>query len=178
MANNIPKAKDLSGLSIYQDPKKGTIFYDFITRRSFLISNSDVKTYMISTTILPVCVLLTFLIKSFVSLDLIKSILLFIVLFIAGEILFRVLFVYKLTEIENYTPPKKENIIDYLANNYSKTRLIILLLLLILLIAMMPTYAKLTNFTGTNLYIIYFATLLAIIGAILTLLAIIRQSKR
>ena len=178
MANNIPKAKDLSGLSIYQDPKKGTIFYDFLTGRSFLISNRDVKTYMISTSILPVCVLLTFLIKSFVSLNLVKSILLFILLFLIGEILFRVLFVYKLTEIENYKPPKKENIINFMAANYSKTRLIILLILLVLLIFMMPFYANYTHFEGINLYIIYAATLVAIVGAILTILAIIKQSKQ
>ena len=178
MANNIPKAKDLSGLSIYQDPKKGTIFYDFFTGRSFLISNSDVKTYMLSTMILPVCVLLTFLIKSFISLNLVKSILLFIVLFVIAEILFRVLFVYKLTEIEDYRPPKKEGIINFMAANYSRTRLIVLLILLLLLTIMMPLYAHVSNFQGGDLYVTYAVSLAAIAGMVLSILAIIRQSKK
>lgn len=177
MANNIPKAKDLSGLSIYQDPKKGTIFYDFITRKSFLISNRDVQSYLLSTYIMPVSVLLAFLFKSLFSLDLLKSILAFIAIFILLEILFRIFFVYKLTEIENYTPPKKENIIDSMANNYSKTRLIILLILLILLIFMMPTYAKLSNFEGINLAIVYLATFLTIVGFNITLIALIKKIK-
>ena len=41
--NNITKASDLSGLFIYQDPKKGTVYYDILTKKGYVLTSSDVK---------------------------------------------------------------------------------------------------------------------------------------
>ncbi|MBQ1287199.1 MAG: hypothetical protein IIY22_01440, partial [Erysipelotrichaceae bacterium] len=54
----IIKASDLSGIFIYQDPKKGTIYYDILSRKGYILTSSDVSTYTIYTAMLPLCLVL------------------------------------------------------------------------------------------------------------------------
>ena len=174
MPKNNLKPKDLVGLFIYQDPKKGTIFYDILTRRSFIITNSDVKTYMIYSSMFYFCILAAFGIMSLFSLGFVDALIIFVVLYILSMLAFRFFYFYKLTEAENYTPPKRDDIITSMAKNYSVQRLSLLIVLLLLLSVMMPLYAKNIQMTGINLYGSYVLSGLTVIGAIISLLALIK----
>ena len=70
MANrNQRKASELRGLSIYQDPKKGTIYYDWLTKKGYQLTSSDVGTYSLSQAFLPVAIVLAYGLYRFFSMD-------------------------------------------------------------------------------------------------------------
>ncbi|MBR4461352.1 MAG: hypothetical protein IKS51_02070 [Erysipelotrichaceae bacterium] len=174
--NNI-KPKDLVGLFIYQDPKKGTIWYDFITKRTFVITSSDVKTYMIYTSMFSVCILAAFACMSIFSLNYVDTLIVFVVLMLLSMILFRIFYFYKLTEIEGYKLPKRDDIVTAMANNYSKTRLTVLIFLLLALAILMPFYAISENMTKINRYGSFALSGIAVIGIIISILALIKQKN-
>ena len=177
MPRNNLKPKDLVGLSIYQDPKKGTIWYDFITKRTFVITNSDVKTYMIYTSMFSVCILAAFASMSFFSFSYVDALIVFVVLFLLSMVLFRIFYFYKLTEIEGYKLPKRENIIASMASIYSQGRLTALVFLLLALSVAMPLYAITSKMTGVSLYGSYVLAGIALIGSVLSVLALLKQRK-
>ena len=177
MPKNNLKPKDLVGLCIYQDPKKGTIFHDFLTRRSFIITNSDVKTYVIYSSMFSICVLAAFGIMSLFSLGYVVALIIFVATYILVMIVFRIFFFYKLIEVEDYTPPKKDDVITAMAKNYSVQRLSLLIVLLLLLAIMMPIYARNVQMTGINLYGSYVLSGLTVLGAIISVLALIKSKK-
>ena len=173
----IIKANDLTGLFIYQDPKRCTIFYDIITRKGYIITSSDVKTYTIYSAMLPLAIIVAFLIGSLFNLSTLSSFIIFLALFVLYEGAFRIMFFYKLPVAEKWKPVKKENIIMYLARGYSETRLLILIVMLILLSILMPLYANSEHFSGLNLYVVYGVTIVTFIGAIISIIALITKKK-
>lgn len=177
MPKNNLKPKDLVGLSIYQDPKRGTIWYDFITKRAFVITNSDVKNYMVYTSMFSICILVAFAFMSFFSLNYVDALIVFVVSYILLMILFRIFFFYKLIEVEGYKPPQREDLITMMANNYSKSRLTVLIFLLLALSILMPLYAINENMTSVNRYGSYVLSAIAVIGIILSVLALLKQRK-
>lgn len=173
----ILKARDLTGLSIYQDPKRGTIFYDIFTKKGYILTSSDVKTYTIYTSMLPLCFIVSFAATSFFSLSYTAGAIIFLVLFIAVLVLFRVKFFYTLPEATDWKPVKRENIFVWMAMNFSKNRLIILIFLLIALTILMPLYSKMENFTGFTLYGGYAVSVVTFIGAIISIISLIVKIK-
>ena len=151
----IIKASDLSGMYIYQDPKRGTIFYDIITRKGYILTSSDVKTYMIFTAMLPLCLVLALGMLSLFPNNYVIPVICFLVMFITYQVLFRVLFFYKLPVAENWHPLKRENIFISMARNFSKPRLLLLIGMLTVLSILMPIYTKMQNLSGINLYASY-----------------------
>ncbi len=178
MANSrIIKAKDLSGLSIYQDPKRGTIFYDIFTKKGYILTSSDVKTYTIYTAMLPLCFIVAFAAMSLFKLDYIVALIIFLVLFIAVMILFRVKFFYTLPEAEGFKPVKRENIFVYIARTFPKNRLIVLIMMLVALTILMPIYANMENVEGVNLYGSYVVSAATLIGAIICTIALVVKNR-
>ena len=151
----IIKASDLSGMYIYQDPKRGTIFYDILTNKGYILTSSDVKTYTIFTAMLPLCLVVALGSLSLFSNNYLMALIIFAVLFISYELLFRVFFFYKLPEAENWHPVKEESIFVQMARNFTTPRLVILIVLLSVLSVLMPLYARMQNFEGMNLYAMY-----------------------
>ena len=175
MAKQKLRASDLRGLFINQDPKKGTVYYDIFTRRAFILTSSDVKTYMTYTAMFPLSVLIGFAAMSIFKLNYIYGFIIFAVAYILFMILFRVFFFYKLIEVENYVPKNKGNMISFLADNYSSQRLLALTILLLLLTIIIPFNVMLQNMEGINKYGSYLASLITGIGTIISLLAIKKQ---
>ena len=169
----IIKTKDLAGLTIYQDPKRGTIFYDIFTKKGFILTSSDVKTYTIYTSMMPLCFIVAFALSSLFSLGYIATIIIFLVLFIAMMILFRVKFFYTLPEAENWKPVKRENIFVSMAMNYSRNRLIALILMLMALTILMPLYANMEKYDNINLYGSYAIAVVTLIGAIICTISLV-----
>ena len=90
------RANDLSGLFIYQDPKRGTVFYDYLTRKGYILTSSDVGMYTLYQMMLPLCLLAALGVVSFIGVSYPTALIVFLVLFILSEILFRIFFFYKL----------------------------------------------------------------------------------
>ena len=171
------KASELSGLFIYQDPKKGTIFYDILTRKGYVLTSKDVKKYVLYTSLFPISVLVSIFVMSTFKLSFVQTALVFAGIYLIGAIYARFMFFYKLPVADKWKPFKKESIVSQLANNYSSTRLIILLILLLLLTVMMPIYPSVTEMNTLNQYACYILSGVTAVFAILTIMALIKQKR-
>lgn len=174
---NTIKASELNGLSIYHEPKKGTIFYDIFTRRAFILTNGDVQNYFLYSAVLPMSILLSFTAMSLFSLSYVDVIIIFLIAYILGAVLFRIFFFYKLPEIKNWTPPKREGLANYMAKNFSRKRLLVLICLLLALAVLMILYAYQQGYTGLNLYASYLLSAVTSILAGYSILAIFKQKE-
>ena len=144
MANRrIIKASDLSGFSIFQDPKRGTIFYDIISRKGYILTSSDVRTYTLYTAMLPLSIVIAVLAMSMFNLNYVTTFFIFLGLYLISFLAYRFAFFYKLPEATNWKKVKKESVFLYLARGYSKARLGVLIFLLAALTILMPIYAML-----------------------------------
>lgn len=168
----IIKASDLSGMYIYQDPKRGTIFYDIITRKGYILTSSDVKTYTIFTAMLPLCLVLALGMLSLFPNNYVIPVICFLVMFITYQVLFRALFFYKLPVAEKWHPLKRENIFISMARNFSKPRLLLLIGMLTVLSILMPIYTKMQNLSGINLYASYIVEALTVIVDFISIIAL------
>ena len=173
----IIKAKDLAGINIYQDPKRGTVYYDWFTKKGYILTSSDVKTYTIYTSMMPLCILVAFAASSLFSLSYVVAIILCIALYAAVAVLFRIKFFYKLPEATNWHPVKKENIFISTARNLSIVRLVIIIVLLTALTIMMPIYASIEGMSGFNLFGTYLVTAATVVGLIIIIVSLILKIK-
>ena len=173
----IIKAKDLAGLNIYQDPKRGTIFYDVFTKKGFILTSGDVKTYTIYTSMLPLCFIVAFAATSLFSLNYVGAFAIFAVLYTAVLIIFRVKFFYTLPEAEGWKPVKRDNIFVWMAMNFSRNKLFLLAAMLIALTIMMPIYANMEKMSGMTLYGSYAVAAVTLIGAIICIISLIVKTR-
>ena len=174
---NAMKASELNGLFIYHDRKKGTIFYDIFTKRAFIITTSDVQKYLVYTSMFPACILISFGVMSLLSLNLVDMMIMFIALMILSESLFRFFFFYKLPEVKNWKPEKKETVVSYLENNYSSARLTLLTVLLIALAAVIPLYTYIEEMKGIEYYLNYLIAAIALVFALIVIIALVRKKR-
>ena len=173
----IIKASDLSGLWIYQDPKRGTIYYDILSRKGYILTTSDVQKYTLYTALLPLSVIVAVMFMSLFNLNYITTALIFAAVYIVGAIFFRFWFFYKLPVAEKWNRAKRESVFVYMARAYTKTRLIILIVLSLLLTITMPLYGVIEQYSGLNLYASYAAGGLAFAGMVICLVALILKNK-
>lgn len=171
------KTSDLNGLFIYQDPKSGTVYYDILTKKGYVLTTSDIKTYTIYSSMFSLCLLLSMGLTYFANIKLTTALIIFVLLYIGSELLFRFAFFYKLPEADNFKPFKRDSIITMFAKKLSVQRLIVLIILLVALVILMPIYANMSNFTGLELYITYIIEALLIAGTIISIAALISKKK-
>ena len=110
MPKKIRKASDLGGFNIYQDPKKGTVLYDWLTKKGYQLTSSDVGKYSLSQAFLPVAVVLIYILVVFVKMKWTPAIIIAVIAYIAMRIIYRIRFLNKLPFIENYKRPDDGNI--------------------------------------------------------------------
>ena len=178
MANRrIIKASDLSGFSIFQDPKRGTVFYDIVSRKGYILTTSDVRMYTLYTSMLPLSIICACLAMSMFNLGYVSTILIFAAIYLLAFMAFRFTFFWKLPEAERWKPVKKESVFLYLARGYSKNRLIILIFLLLAISILMPLYAIIENRTGIDLYGSYILGAGTFIGMIIVIISLVLKIK-
>ena len=169
----IIKASDLSGIFIHQDPKRGTIYYDILSRKGYILTSSDVRMYSLYSAMLPLCILAAALSVSLFGLNYLSASILFVALYILAAVAFRYLFFYRLPVANNWKPARSESIFLYFARGYSKQRLVILIILLLLLGILMPLYGRIENYEGTNLIGSDVLGAIALTGSIVVLISLI-----
>ena len=140
MPKKIRKASDLGGFNIYQDPKKGTVLYDWLTKKGYQLTSSDVGKYSLSQAFLPVAVVLIYILVVFVKMKWTPAIIIAVIAYIAMRIIYRIRFLNKLPFIENYKRPDDGNIFLNASKKYSKVRLILLIILALALIGVTVAY--------------------------------------
>ena len=123
----ILKASDLSGIFIFQDAKRGTIFYDIFTRKGYILTSSDVRTYTIYTAMFPLCIVIALFSVSLFKINYFSAFLIFVALYLLASAYFRFTFFYKLPVAERWKPAKRESIFMYFARGFSKQRLLVLI---------------------------------------------------
>lgn len=165
-------AKELKGLFIDQDPKKGCVYYDVFTKKGYILSNSDVKTYNLYSVAFPLAIVagyLVFLLKF----PLWSAIVAAVAIYIISKIMFRYKFLYTLPEIPNYVRKNKDNIIVLFSKKYSTPRLVVLTFLLLAISIVTVINANISNYEGVILYLNYVLSLIVGVCAILSFTATI-----
>lgn len=175
--NSIKKASDLNGLFIYQDPKKGTIFYDILTRKGYVLTSSNVRKYILFSSSFSIALVIAILGYTLFQLKIVPTLIVFVLAYLLLEIFFRVTFIYKLPVADNFKTFKKDNIFMSLAKNYSATRLIILIVLLLVLTILMPLYAKIANLDQVSTIGSYIISILTFVFAIISIIGLITKKK-
>lgn len=174
------KASELTGFNVYQDPKHGTVVYDWISKKGFQLTTSDVRWYTLSQAFLPVAIVLIYICYSLFKLQMLPSIIIGIVSYIVMKVLYRVKFLNTLPCVENYKRPNNSNLVENAAEKYSKIRLIILLVLSIALVSVSTIYYIFSQDPMSNVEKIgVLVMIVASIGLLLfTLITLIVQKKK
>jgi len=177
MAKQTKKASDLKGLNIYQDPKKGTVLYDFITKKGYQLTTSDVGKYSLSQAFLPVAVVLTYGLYSFGNLNMRASIIISIIAYILMRLIYRFKFLNNLPYIENYQLPDNGNIFINASKKYSKLRLIALMVLALALTVLTIIYLLTSNLSGIEYYGVIALVVISILLLVFATITLIIQNK-
>lgn len=178
MPKNNRKVTDLKGLNIYHDPKKGTILYDYLTKKGYQLTTSDIGKYSLSQAFLPVAVVLVYFLYNFVKLDMTRSIILSLIAYVIMRAAYRIFFLNKLPFIPNYKRPDGGKFLDNVTNNYSKLRLIIIAVLAFILIVVTVLFIILNKPTGAAKIGMYLLTLASIALFVFAIIAIIAKEKK
>lgn len=173
----ILKASDLSGIFIFQDAKRGTIFYDIFTRKGYILTSSDVRTYTIYTAMFPLCIVIALFSVSLFKINYFSAFLIFVALYLLASAYFRFTFFYKLPVAERWKPAKRESIFMYFARGFSKQRLLVLIVLLLALTILMPIYANMEHYEGVNLYATYVVAIVTGIMFIIVTISLFLKQK-
>lgn len=176
MPRTVQKVADLKGLFVYHDKNHGTVYYDIFSKNGYILSTSDVKNYNLGAVFLPLAVIVFYFLTQFGLTTLISAIIA-VVLYIVGQVLYRVLFLYKLPCIENYAKVKKDSIVSNFSKSYSKQRLAAITILLSLLFMLTGIYAKTSGYTGSLLYGIIALVVFTFVLFVISLFALIKKMK-
>lgn len=168
------EAKDLGGLFIYQDPKKGCVYYDVFTKKGFVITNSDVKTYNVYSLSLPIGIMAVYVL-TLIGIEFWTSALVGLAVYIVLKLIFRFKFLYTLPEIPNYKKGQKESIFETLSKKYGTVRLLILSLLFIAIVVVTIINTKVSNFEGINLYLNYILAGAVCVVAVVFIIALLKS---
>ena len=169
-------ASNLNGMLIYQE-KKRTVYYDIFTKKGYIITNLDVRTYLIYSTRYSLFALLGFFLY-YLTNAIEISFLIPIMLLLVAEILFRTTYLYRLTSIKNYERPKKAGYIEETANNESYIKIVLLIVLGILLAIMIGNNMN-NGLYKTRILVImaYIVTYGALFIALLNIVALYKKIK-
>lgn len=171
-------ASELKGINIYQDPKHGTVLYDWVTRKGYQLTSSDTKWYLFSEAFLPISIVIVYASYSLFTIPFINSIIFGLIAYLVMKLIYRVKFLNNLPSIDNYKKPNNSNIFTNAANNYSKSRLLILLILSIALLGVTIAYLLTSKAQGNSIVGIVFLLIAASILFIFSLVTFIIKNKQ
>ncbi|MDO5331989.1 MAG: hypothetical protein Q4E99_04845 [Bacillota bacterium] len=177
MARKQLTANDINGMFIYHDPKKGCIFYDIFTKKGYILTNADAKTYSIYSLSVPIGIMAGYVLTLF-NLPFYICAIVGVCVYLLLKVIFRFKFIYSLPEIENYQRPIKESLVSSLSKKYSSTRLIILALLLVAISIATMVNAKISNYTGIDFYLNVVLAVGIFVVAIITFVAFVKKIKK
>ena len=172
MPKKIRKVSELKGLNIYQDPKKGTVLYDFITKKGFQLTTSDIGGYSLSQAFFPVAIVLVYILYQFAKLDMVKSVIISVIAYIAMRLIYRFKFLNKLPYVENYQLPDNGNIFINAANKYPRIRLILLAILAVALVGVTIAYlltVELGNIERIGIIVLIIGSFALLLFSLITL---------
>ena len=178
MAKRQIKATELKGMNIYQDPKHGTIYYDWLTKKGYQLTSSDVRWYNLSQAFLPVMVVVMYACNVLFKLTLSASIIIGLIAYIVMRMAYRFKFLNSLPCIENYKRPGESNIFKNTAHNYSKSRLILLVVLSLALIGVTIAYIILEKPEGIAKIGMYVLTVAASVMFLFSAIALIIKERK
>lgn len=171
------KASELKGIGIYQDPKKGTIIYDWLTKKGYQITTSDVGTYTVSKAFFPIGIITFYLFHNMIGVKTLTSLIIAVAIYIALKIIYRIKFLNNLPAIENYKRPGGSNIFDNAAAQYTKKSMIVVIVMSIALIILSIIYIKTTQLDTIELIGFILLTLAAILLFIYFVIALIKKNR-
>ena len=88
MANK-KRIADIGGINIYHDPKKGTVMYDWLTKRGYQLTNQDMSKYSLSVSFFPMAIIIGYVSYAMIGVELIPSLVIALISYIAMKLIFR-----------------------------------------------------------------------------------------
>ena len=173
----IIKASDLSGIFIFQDPKRGTVFYDIFSRKGYILTSSDVRIYTVYSAMFPLCIVMAMLCVSMFRMSYLSAALIFLALYLVIAAGFRFGFFYKLPVAERWNPPKRESLFLYFARGDTMSRLLTLALLVFALTILMPLYALIEGYEGINFYAACLVAAVTLVFFVIVVVSMILKKK-
>ena len=174
---NNKKASELKGIGIYQDPKKGTILYNFITKKGYQLTSGDVPNYSLSKSFLPIAIIVFYILNVMLRVDSLKSLIAGISFYIIMRIVYHIKFLSKLPCIENYQRPEGSGLFQRAANDYSYMRLNLLAVMSLLIVILTIIYIKTTELDTIKYYCFLLLTLGAVVMMAFSIISMIVKSK-
>ena len=172
------KASELKGMNIYQDPKHGTVLYDWLTKKGYQLTSEDVRWQQLSQAFLPVSVVIVYACYALFKLEMIPAIIVALIAYIVMRMIYRFKFLNSLPFVENYKRPDNGNIFKNTANNYSKTRLILLVVLAVALVAVTIVYIVVEKPEGGSKIGMYLLAVASVAMLIYSAIALIIKEKK
>lgn len=125
------KAANLTSPFVYQT-KNQTIYYDWITKKGHVLTDSVMKKYAFYESKIPLSLGLGAIAYLYFQ-NGYAFFIAAIAIYVGFSIPFRLLFLNKLPTIENFQRPKKENILISFARRFSYTRCLVIIILCVFL---------------------------------------------
>lgn len=175
MAKKSIKAKDINGMSIYQEDKR-TIYAPFYTKNAYIITDNNVKEYQNYITGYLIS-FLVFTISYIISKKIFISICLALLFFIGSFISFYLNFLKKASTIANYKKIKKESFVEKQAHTLDDKRIITIIVCSFLLTFFIYLNAYISNFTGSYMLLTYIIMLIVFLYGILNIYIFIRKHQ-
>lgn len=123
------KASDLKGRNIFQDPKRGTILYDPISKRGYQLTSKEVSAYTLSKAFLSLAIIIVYACYAILDLSLILSLVIGVVGYVFMKVIFKIRVLNTLPVIENYQRPNNGNFFKNSAERYTYKNLILMIAL-------------------------------------------------
>lgn len=177
MNKNNRNNEELNGLFIYNDPKRGCVYYDIINKNGYVLSKSDYQSFNNFSLWKILSILSIYLFVQFLNVELWIAALMGIGIFVAIEIIFRKKFLYELPKIENYKRVSKDRLYVSMAKNMGMARLIFTTIIALITATLIIIFAELQGFDGLNKIITYIMALVMFAMFVNGIMAIAYKTK-
>ena len=164
------------GFHIYQDEKDRNIYYDWITKNAYVISDKNVGKYYFYQNRLVFAIIAFVLAVNFV-LDTTASFILAVAIVVVMEILFRTRFLPSLTQIAKFKPTKtkRSSMIDQIAESNDKKKVMLKIFLYAAFGILLIINAYIEHLSQTLLGLSIVVGVISIVIALMHIIALTRM---
>lgn len=151
MTNNNQKA---IGFNMYNDDRGRTIYYDRISKKGYLLGKKDESKYLFYSS-RPITGFIVGYLAFYLTNNWAVSIFTGIVTYLVLLFFFRFMFLKDLTEIKNFSPSKKQPLLERMSDRFDTNRIIVMIILAVLLSIGSAVNAYVSKYEGLILYLNY-----------------------
>lgn len=179
MAKNQQRDKtEAVGMNVYHTDRYKNVYYDVLTKKAYVIFNSEVSKFNLYNTKVIAALLIGFACNYYLKMDAILSIIIGVAVYVICYIIFRLKMLPQLSEIEGFVKPEGTSYVDGIVERSGVVKISVMCLLLIVFITLTLINIKIQKFEGANLYLNYALALVGYILLVLNTMALIKKIRK